>query len=487
MHRPREATAALRNYVRLVEGGAAVNFGVAASPPQSAGGDDEDDTPPNSSTALTQAFLLLAQAAEQQQDFAGAERWLARVDSPQRALEVQARRASLLARQGKIKEARELIRRVPEQSPGDARAKLLAETDLLRERKMYAEAEQVMAQANKTFPDDTDLLYEQAMLDEKLDRMDEMERLLRRVIALKPDHPARLQRARLLVRRAQDPPAGSARADQEGARAEPGRAVDHRQHGLGRVPARPSRRGDPPAARAPTRRAPTRRSPPTWARSSGAPASPRKRAASSATPARATRRTTSCAKRWRGCASTCDPARPRAAPLARRAARSSLACSAPRCSPPAPRCRPAPAAAPAETLSGRLALRVEPVGPEAPHAVSAAFDLRGNARAGTLGLSTPLGSMLAQARWSPAEVVLVTPRETRRFATLDELTREALGESVPVEAWFDWLRGRPWPGAPSTRGRCAAGGLSPARLARRPRPIRRRHDRRRRAKLRRRS
>jgi tetratricopeptide (TPR) repeat protein len=187
MHRPREATAALANYVRLVQGGAAVNFGVAANPRQSAGGDDEDDTPPNSSTALTQAYLLLAQAAEQQQDYAGAERWLARVDSPQRALEVQVRRASLLARQGKIKEARELIRRVPEQSPGDARAKLLAETDLLRERKMYAEAEQVMAQANKTFPDDTELLYEQAMLDEKLDRMDEMERLLRRVIALKSD------------------------------------------------------------------------------------------------------------------------------------------------------------------------------------------------------------------------------------------------------------------------------------------------------------
>ena len=188
MKRPREATAALRNYVRLVEGGAAVNFGAAASAPQGAGGDDEDDTPPNASTALTQAYLLLAQAAEQQQDFAGAERWLARVDNPQRALEVQARRASLLARQGKMKEARELIRKVPEQSPGDARAKLLAETELLRDRKMYAEAVQVMAQANKAFPDDTDLLYEQAMLDEKLDRVDEMERLLRRVIALKPDH-----------------------------------------------------------------------------------------------------------------------------------------------------------------------------------------------------------------------------------------------------------------------------------------------------------
>ncbi|MEO5844920.1 MAG: lipoprotein insertase outer membrane protein LolB [Caldimonas sp.] len=111
---------------------------------------------------------------------------------------------------------------------------------------------------------------------------------------------------------------------------------------------------------------------------------------------------------------------------------------------------PAPPDSAGDVLSGRLALRVEAVGREAPSAVSAAFDLRGDSRAGTLGLSTPLGSLLAQARWSPGEVVLTTPRETRRFASLDELTREALGESVPIEAWFDWLRGRPWPGAPST-------------------------------------
>jgi outer membrane lipoprotein LolB len=110
---------------------------------------------------------------------------------------------------------------------------------------------------------------------------------------------------------------------------------------------------------------------------------------------------------------------------------------------------PAPPAGTGDVLSGRLALRVEPVANEATRSVSAAFDLRGDSRAGSLGLSTPLGSMLAQARWSPAEVVLTTPRETRRFASLDELTREALGESVPIEAWFDWLRGRPWPGAPS--------------------------------------
>ena len=188
LHHPKEASAALQNYVRLVEGGAPVTLGPAPTLAAATDSDDDDDPPSSSSAALTQAWLLLAQASEQQQDFVGAERWLARIDNPKRLLEVQTRRASLLARQGKLAEARELIRRVPEQTAGDARAKLVAEAGLLRDRKMWAEASKVLAQANKAFPDDVDLLYEQAMTDEKLDRVDEMERLLRRVIAIKPDH-----------------------------------------------------------------------------------------------------------------------------------------------------------------------------------------------------------------------------------------------------------------------------------------------------------
>ena len=85
-------------------------------------------------------------------------------------------------------EARALIRRAPEQTTADARAKLLAEVGLLRDAKNWSEAAKVMAEANAAFPDDADLLYEQAMIDEKLDRLDDMERLLRRVIALRPDH-----------------------------------------------------------------------------------------------------------------------------------------------------------------------------------------------------------------------------------------------------------------------------------------------------------
>jgi tetratricopeptide (TPR) repeat protein len=155
--------------------------------------DEEDDDEGSNATAgpdagRTQAHLMLAQAAEMQGDLKGAAAWLAKVDDTQTALDVQLRRATLLARQGKLKEARALLQQSPERKPEDARAKLIAESQLLREVKRWPDAHAVLVTANQRWPDDVDLLYEQAMLDEKLGRVDEMERLLRRVMELKPDH-----------------------------------------------------------------------------------------------------------------------------------------------------------------------------------------------------------------------------------------------------------------------------------------------------------
>jgi Flp pilus assembly protein TadD len=87
---------------------------------------------------------------------------------------------------------------------------------VLREVKHWREAFDVLGKASERFPDDTDLMYEQAMMAEKIDRLDELERLLRRVIELKPDnahaHNAlgysladrsqRLPEARVLIQRA---------------------------------------------------------------------------------------------------------------------------------------------------------------------------------------------------------------------------------------------------------------------------------------------
>ena len=102
-----------------------------------------------------------------------------------------------------------------------------------------------------------------------------------------------------------------------------------------------------------------------------------------------------------------------------------------------------------DSLSGRLAVRVDAAEGAPARSVNAAFELRGSPDAGQLDLSTPLGNVLARARWAPGSVVLATPQGERLFNDLDELTREVLGESLPIAAMFDWLRGRPWPGAES--------------------------------------
>lgn len=111
---------------------------------------------------------------------------------------------------------------------------------------------------------------------------------------------------------------------------------------------------------------------------------------------------------------------------------------------------------PGDSLSGRLALRVDAADADA-RSLTAAFELHGRPEAGELNLSTPLGTVIGQARWAPGSVVLVTPQGSTSYPNLDALTREILGESLPVAALFDWLKGRPWPGAPS-RVATAPGG-----------------------------
>jgi len=138
---------------------------------------------------LIQAYLSLSEIAEQRKDFAKAEAWLNRIDNPQDLFNAQLRRAAILARQGKLEEARKLIRSQPERTEQDARLKVAAEVELLREGKQYQSAYDLLAEATRRYPDDFDLLYDMAMMAEKLGNLDQMERLLRSVIAGKPDYP----------------------------------------------------------------------------------------------------------------------------------------------------------------------------------------------------------------------------------------------------------------------------------------------------------
>ena len=111
----------------------------------------------------------------------------------------------------------------------------------------------------------------------------------------------------------------------------------------------------------------------------------------------------------------------------------------------------AAALAQAPRLTGKFGLIV-PAGPGGQprgQNVNASFELLGDPRRGQLEMSTPMGSLVARVSWQPGSAWVKTPDGDRAYDDIDALTQELLGEALPVQALFDWLRGRPWPQAPS--------------------------------------
>ncbi|MCL1961948.1 MAG: tetratricopeptide repeat protein [Desulfovibrionaceae bacterium] len=137
-----------------------------------------------------QARLMLARIAERRGDLSAAEQLLQQVDTPDQTLAVQLRRAQILARQGKLDEARQVIRAAPERQSEDARNKLLAEAQLLRDHQQPEQAYQMLSDELANDPDDETLLYEAGMAADRADRLQDMERLLRRLIEINPKSPS---------------------------------------------------------------------------------------------------------------------------------------------------------------------------------------------------------------------------------------------------------------------------------------------------------
>lgn len=213
LRHPDAADAALHRALDLaLAARAKVADGSASAPPaadgndgaagDSAGDDDDDATPAAGDAAgaaphgdpmaapsrLARIHLMLARSAQLRHDDAATARWLAQIPPADQDLPVRALRAELLAKQGKLSEARKLVQSTPADTDDAKRLRLLTEVQLLREHRQLGKAREVLASANAAKPDDVDLLYEQAMIDERLDKLDEMEKLLRRVIQLQPDH-----------------------------------------------------------------------------------------------------------------------------------------------------------------------------------------------------------------------------------------------------------------------------------------------------------
>ncbi len=134
----------------------------------------------------TQALLLLAQLAEDRKDPETALKWLSQIDPGEAYLGAQIRRAQLIAKRGDLIGARNILSALKPESETEQIRVLVAEAHVLRDANRLPEALALLAGALKRFPNNTDLLYDQAMLAEKANQLDLMEKHLRQIIALAP-------------------------------------------------------------------------------------------------------------------------------------------------------------------------------------------------------------------------------------------------------------------------------------------------------------
>ncbi|UFS56412.1 tetratricopeptide repeat protein [Comamonadaceae bacterium M7527] len=146
------------------------------------------ETPPGAQITQTQALYLLSDIALAKQEWQAAADWLDQADSPDNANTVLYKRAVLQGKRGYIAQGYALLDNMAQDSEQALRLKLMTKAQWLREFEQFAKAYNVLTELNNRFPNDADLLYEQAMMADKLGKSADMERLLRQVMTVQPDH-----------------------------------------------------------------------------------------------------------------------------------------------------------------------------------------------------------------------------------------------------------------------------------------------------------
>ena len=132
--------------------------------------------------------LYLAQVAEETGRYEVAFDRYRAVPDGERSWIAKIRAATMLAKQNKMSEARQYLADLPAVTLEQRTQVRQAEAQLLRDAGDNAGAYAVLAQALVEQPDQPDLLYDIAMVAEKLDKIDVVEARLTALIALNPEN-----------------------------------------------------------------------------------------------------------------------------------------------------------------------------------------------------------------------------------------------------------------------------------------------------------
>jgi tetratricopeptide (TPR) repeat protein len=132
-------------------------------------------------------YYYLGQIAEDGQRPDEALAYYGQVGPGEQYLPAQLRSAGIVARSGKLDEARSLLQQAATSRPELRVQLVIAEAALLREAKHTEAALAVLERELQRQPQQPELLYESALLSERLGRMEVVETRLRKLIELQPD------------------------------------------------------------------------------------------------------------------------------------------------------------------------------------------------------------------------------------------------------------------------------------------------------------
>ncbi len=134
-------------------------------------------------------YISMAELYSKQKDYVNAMNWLKKAPNIDQSLDIQLMIHKLYRQQNRISQASEVLKRFKPQNTNDAVRLTLALSQFVEEFKKPEKAIIVLDQALTNYPDQEDLLYERAMVSERLNDVESVELYLRRLIQVNPDNP----------------------------------------------------------------------------------------------------------------------------------------------------------------------------------------------------------------------------------------------------------------------------------------------------------
>ena len=150
--------------------------------------DDDDEPSPATARSVNAGYLYLAQIAEDQKNYPKALAALDDITDGDELLTARLQHAAVLAKMDKLDDALKELHDMPAQNQRERIQIVLTEAQLLSDAKQGDQALTLLTDELKVYPGDPDLLYDEGMTAERLNRLEVMESSLRELIRIHPDN-----------------------------------------------------------------------------------------------------------------------------------------------------------------------------------------------------------------------------------------------------------------------------------------------------------